>query len=826
MWTSRSVVRSTTRTTRLPPRTFSNGSGRDRASGAFERFRQQASRNKNKKSREPSFSEKFLDPAARGELKKHQSGIPKLAARKHKSKTAVHDEFPGREAQEILPHKEPFDEFEEALDEPYRIAGTIVGQDYSQEGQTEKRHEDFVVEHEELMKQELPEGVEFVKEGDDRDDGYEVVKIDTSFLSRDPKKEYEQYLERNYFDAEIQDPEEEFEKFEETGFDPDDHPDITKEEDGTYVLHYNPEEEGYGSEGDDDEYEYGDAVEEDNKPMVRQKPRDRNASNLDDVDFEERFFHPNVFDFDDPYPGPVPDEIVNQIRPLQEEGPNLEDFLEATYRHPTKFAEIRRYNLHFESRREPKPIIPKSRKNPPEEWVKAHKKFVFVSGLPSKILDEEEPDFDNPVHRNAVATLIASLLEVDPEQVYPANMTSAFVGFKERYATPDVVEKIDEAVHSEFSMTSPVTISAYDGEDFGEFTKESPECLVKLENLPPRMNPARLANELFTPDSELRIAYGLFDVKNILMTSPTSALVRFDSVRNAEHAVSSGAVEVRLDELGNYPIDIFHARRELVHDGFTGPNKSRELKKLGPRLIVDGDVPSDEFFRSHAGCIHMRNLDETVTSQDIAAFLQPYCTNLRDVSGSVEWGTNIRGVRTGTAFVGFDRLGEAEDFVKAVKGRIKGLGSSPVIVRTVKDKKIPGGKPREARPERAEEELLDDLNNWEKYVDPKELEELEALGVNKMALDLAFRSLRFQNSTYGAMDTALRSETLVPEKQAGEEYRETVREYIATIKECMATPEDPGDIYKTMFMPGERIDVSIFDSEKRRQTRIRKRLGG
>jgi hypothetical protein len=354
-------------------------------------------------------------------------------------------------------------------------------------------------------------------------------------------------------------------------------------------------------------------------------------------------------------------------------------------------------------------------------------------------------------------------------------MTSAFVGFKDRYVTPDVAEKINEKIYSEISTTIPIAISAYDGEDFGEFTKEAPECIVKLENLPPRMNPARLAHELFTPDSDLRIVYGQLDVKNILMTSPTSALVRLDSAHHAESAITSEAVEVRLDEMGSYPLDIFHVKRELVPDGFTGPNKAHQLKRLGTRLIVEGDVPSDAFFRSHAGCIHLRNIDDTVTNKDIADLLQPYCTRLRDVTGSVEWVTNILGVRTGTAFVGFDRLGEAEAFVKAVSGRIKGLGSSPVVARTVKDKRIPGAKPREARPERREEELLDDLNNWEKHVDPKELEELEALGVNKKALDLAFRALRFQNSTYGAMDTALRSETLVPEREAGQEYRDTVR---------------------------------------------------
>jgi len=822
MWTSRTVVRSTrSRTTSLSARRHLSDGGRStsgRGSGAFERFRQ-ASR-KNKKPREPSFAEKFLDPAARGELKKHQSGIPKLAARKHKSKTAIHDQFPGREAQEVLLDEQPYDEFEEALDEPYRVAAAAAGGDYSQQQEDEvDTHKDLHEEFKKSIKAQLPEGSEYVEDADEDDDGYEVVKMDTSFLTRGPKTDIKQYLKQNYFDGEF-DPEEGYDDWEDTGFDPDNHPDIVREEDGTYVLHYDPEEEGYATD-DDEEHEGGGAIEADNEPMVRQKPRDQNAPSFADVDLEERFFYPSVLDFGDPYPGPVQDEIVNQIRPLQERGPHIEDFLEATYQHPTKFAEVRRYNLHFESRREPKPVIPKTRKNPPNEWVKSYKKFLFVSGLPPNIF-EEEADYDNPVHRNTIGTLIADLLEVEPDQVYPANMTSAFVGFKDRSVAPE----IEENMRTEITMTSPIKISAYDGEDFGEFTKEFPECIVKLENLPPRMTPAKLAHDLFTPDSDLRLVYGQLDVKNILMISPTSALVRFDSAHHAESAATSEAVEVRLDELGNYPIGIFHAKRELIPDGFTGPNKGKELKRWGTRLIVDGDVPSDMFFRSHAGCIHMRNIDDTVTNHDIADVVQPYCANLRDVTGSVEWATNLQGDRTGTAFVGFDRLGEAEAFVKAVSGRIKGLGSSPVVVRTVGDKKIPGAKPREARPERTEEELLDDLNNWEKYVDPKEIEELEAMGINKKALDLAFRALRFQNSTYGAMDTALRSETLVPEKEAGEEYRETIREYIATIKECMGTPEDPGEIYESMFMPGEKIDLSIFDYEKRRQARIQKRLGG
>ena len=126
-----------------------------------------------------------------------------------------------------------------------------------------------------------------------------------------------------------------------------------------------------------------------------------------------------------------------------------------------------------------------------------------------------------------------------------------------------------------------------------------------------------------------------------------------------------------------------------------------------------------------------------------------------------------------------------------------------------------------------EEELLQSLvNNWEQYMDSKEIEDLEQLGVIRMALDFAFWTLRFHNPMYGPMDGALHSETLVPEWEAGEEIREIICEYIATIKECMVTPEDPGEVYKGLFMPGKEIDWSIFDNEKPQQAQIKKWLKG
>lgn len=54
-----------------------------------------------KGSKKENFAKKFLEPAARGELTKHQSGIPKLAARKPKGHT-VKDAFPGKESEQML----------------------------------------------------------------------------------------------------------------------------------------------------------------------------------------------------------------------------------------------------------------------------------------------------------------------------------------------------------------------------------------------------------------------------------------------------------------------------------------------------------------------------------------------------------------------------------------------------------------------------------------------------------------------------------------------------------------------------------------------------
>ena len=87
-------------------------------------------------------------------------------------------------------------------------------------------------------------------------------------------------------------------------------------------------------------------------------------------------------------------------------------------------------------------------------------------------------------------------------------------------------------------------------------------------------------------------------------------------------------------------------------------------------------------------------------------------------------------------------------------------------------------------------------------------------------LDEAFRTIRYRNATFGPLDSAMRSEALQPEREFGGMYKEMVQLYIKALKECIATPEDVGDIYKALHFPDEQIDLTIFDREKNRQQKI------
>jgi RNA recognition motif-containing protein len=297
-----------------------------------------------------------------------------------------------------------------------------------------------------------------------------------------------------------------------------------------------------------------------------------------------------------------------------------------------------------------------------------------------------------------------------------------------------------------------------------------------------------------------------------------------DSSEMADSAITSSMVQERLVEVGQHRIRHNKARRELVYTGtHGGPDGTERLRKAGPQLIVEGDMPTKKLFLPHATTLFLRNLDPSVTKQDIAKFFQPFCSVPRDVEGSAEFVTCQEGVPTGRAYVSFDELGEAEAALEALSkggGRVNGLGPNMVIAKQVKEL---DQTPREKRPARSEDELLDSLNNWEQYVDPTDLEELLAHGISKEALDEALRAIRYHNPTFASFDQAMRSETMNPEKDAGGMYEELVQTYVRALKECLATPENPGPIYESLFFAGEEVDTEIFDREPERQKELKKR---
>ena len=507
-------------------------------------------------------------------------------------------------------------------------------------------------------------------------------------------------------------------------------------------------------------------------------------------------------------------ELVTQLETAGREL-LLDDILD----HPTEFAQARFNFPHPESRREPKPLFPKNRVNPPKEFVEAFSRFMYVWGLPQIMIDGKSADFENPLHRHEVQKAIANIFLVDLDSVFPASLTSGFVGFASSEERMFALEAGPQP-----TFDSPAWISKYESTDGeSQFCRKSPESIVVIENLPVGHTPASLASTLFPSGTDVGEIYGRITVDDVHMISPSAALIRFESAEMASSALTSSMVEQRLVDIGQErKVRYAKARRELVFNGkHGGPDGTERLRAMGPRLIVDGDMPPKQLFLSHANTIQLRYLDPSVTKKQIAEFFQPFCSCPRDVKGSVEFVTCHQGIPTGKAYVGFDELGEMEAVQAAFPGgRVIGLSPNTVIMKAVKDL-VPLN--REQRPSRSEEGLLDSLNNWEQYVDPADIEYLVQNGISKDALDEALRAMRYKNPTFAAFDQGIRAETLQTEFESGGMYKALVQEYIATLKECVSTPENPGAVFESLFLPGEEFDTTLFDREPKRQEDLRRR---
>lgn len=801
-----------------------------------------------------NFDRKFLQPASRGELiQKHSSGIPKLAARKQKA------------------HLE---------NQRARSKGFVLDNDYSDNFSVVEKGNTTIVSS---SKHSFPKSHEQSGRGSNSNneglDSEELVRMDyhapelfddSKYFWREEEYEHINVAEdmKGFYDDEgqvvIEYDESDFQKTWEDPFDDDIDDDVddippttpqdaeirrkilqfveNKEKNNIPLTTLQdsdiPEDilqyiESKKNNDDDDEFDSEDDEDEDEEDEEEDKMQRFERSKWENVDPEEQFFvnQNDLFallsedpddeekdedsdeDFDD-------DEVSKTVLPLHDTGSDLDEFLEAMDEHPTNYAKVVFNNIHPESEREPIPDFPKNRTHPPLEFVKMHSRFLYVTGLPPLEVDGEIGDLSNPVHRSLLEQTISRLVETNSANVFAVSLTSGFVGFQ---SPKELAETLSKGPTQTYLTRTPKLSKYVDGNGGDEFFQVSPESTLLLDKIPSGNTPVSLARDLFPKGTEVGAVYGNLPPDSFYFVSTTSVLVRFASKEQAQSAIESKVVRDRLATFGKYPVRFFRARQELVHDGFSGPHKAYERRRMGPRLIVDGDMPSRNFYLTHAGVLKLSNLDPTLTKEDISRAFQPHSTLLRDISGSIEFVTCHGGHRTGQAYVGFDIAGDCEDAVEKI-GRNMQLGDRPAEVKLVRERRVPNRPSTQParRPDRSTEELVNDLTSWEQYVDPADIVELEKAGISKATLDEALRAIRFNNATFGALDSALRTEALEPQKQQGELYKELVELYIETLKECLATPENVGPLYEAMHFPDEDIDLSIFEQEKERQIQLLK----
>lgn len=174
------------------------------------------------------------------------------------------------------------------------------------------------------------------------------------------------------------------------------------------------------------------------------------------------------------------------------------------------------------------------------------------------------------------------------------------------------------------------------------------------------------------------------------------------------------------------------------------------------------------------------------------------------------------------ADVGFELPGEINEVIEMYKGKAM-IGGCEVQLTPVQDKLLRRGKREGARPARTLEQLNDDLYNWEKHVDPKDIKELEEKGITKDILDEAMLTLRSSNRSFAGDDQSMPGERIHEQRPVGHLYKSAVRMYIKLLKECAGSKEDPGLMYKAMFAPEQPVDLSIFEYEAERIKTLRKR---
>jgi hypothetical protein len=517
------------------------------------------------------------------------------------------------------------------------------------------------------------------------------------------------------------------------------------------------------------------------------------------------------------------------ILPLKPHGPELDDWLMAVSDHPSKYMQMERKVKHPDSMREPRPIFPRDRKLPDEAFVNKYKGFLFVSGLVPDVNEAtgEIKSMDEPRNVESIAEKVATLLGVLSSDVSPASPTSAFIGFATKKEAKDAM--IQKASH--LMVEHPVALKKYDVDEekmseeekqFIAASKVGKESILMVTGLPVEITSTELFETMFPPRTKLGAMFGPLTNEDYLRVSPTTALINLSSADLLSSALKAKSILNNAKVAGQRPVQVLRAKRERVFDGWAGPGRRFGQSKLGERLLVTGDVPPNEMYLSHNDMLHISGLPPKVTLTDLATFFQPFSADSRDVFGSGHIVRCSQGLPTGSAYVGFELPGEINQVTELYNGKAT-IGGAEVTLRPVRDKLLRRGVREAARPARSLEILENDLYNWERHVDPKDIKELEDLGIEKSVLDEIFVTLRHSNRTFGAIDQAMSGERLYQEKRRGAHYKILVRKYLKILKSCVATKEDPGLLYEAMFPPDSEVDLGLFDIEENRIKELRRK---
>lgn len=577
---------------------------------------------------------------------------------------------------------------------------------------------------------------------------------------------------------------------------------------------------------------YYDAVGDDGSGKVFRPPREEEDKDPIEETFEYDYYYRDICDVENPLILRPKKKPSKAVLPLKPHGPGLDDFLMAVTDHPSKYAKMEKKFKHSDSKREPRPTFPKDRRLPNEDFVEKYKGYLFVTGLVPRMDGKtgEVQDFEGVSHQQTIAEDVAKIFGVMAGDVSPASPTSAYIG----YATKLDAKKamMDSATNSKLNVKHSIELKKYESgkeeemsEEEKKFAAASPagaESILKVTGLPASTTAVELLSSMFPPGTKLDAMFGPLSAnEDYLRISSTTALINLAS---ADLVAKVLGLKVVADNasvgVGKRPIQVLRAKRERVFAGWGGVNRAYGASKLGTRLFVTGDVPPHEMYLSHNDMLHISGLPSNVKLADLAIFFQPFSSDRRDVYGSGHIVRCSQGIPTGSAYVGFELPEEIIEVIELYKGKAT-INGCDVTLRPVRDKLLRRGVRETARPSRSVEELHADLYDWERHVDPKDIAELEELGIEKGVLDEIMITLRHHNRTFAAGDQAISGERLYQERATGNHYRDTVRKYLKLLKSCVGTRDDPGLMYEAMFSPDQEIDMGLFDMEEERIKQMR-----